>query len=162
MINYETKLKELSKMKVYNQRKEQQLSDMATAYLATEYKTLDESLKATRTIRKVLRSLAFTNDEINDYLIQHSYVNKDMIKKFYNLSLYGEDGEIKKDIEKVIAHHTDKTTTDIIIDAIKSRPQLLSALQRGVSKSGLTERYNISSPVLLQNFYAKHKDIIND
>ena len=161
---FNTEIKKAEKLSKYNSYKASKLlDDLATAYISTEFNGLDDSLIAVKTAKKAMRAQGIPQHIIDEYFIERSYLSKTQLRNFVNDSIYTEDESmrIKPVIELIPAFHTDKTITDIIIDELKSRPELLRALKKGVSKSGLTERYHVTSPVLLQNFYNKHKDIIN-
>lgn len=138
------------------------LDDMATAFIsAKEYGHLDESLKAVKSTRKLLLSQGYSRQEINDYFLQHSYISKTRIRKLRIESIDDtESNTIIADTRSALFNS--HTTTDRIINSLKARPELLSALQQGIDKRRLSDTFHISSPVLLQHFYAKYKDIIND
>ena len=100
---------------------------------------------------------------IDDFFIERSYLSKTRLRNILNDSIYtGDSVTIKPEIVNRPALHDDRTTTDIIIDGLKSRPQLLSALQRGLTQSTITEVYKVKNAQLLINFYNKHKDIIDN
>lgn len=155
-------LSKISKMKAYSKRKESLLSDLATAYISDKIGTLDESLIAVKSMRKALRATGYTEQQIDDYIIERSYITKADIRKMYNQSIYNDDMTIKSEVEILPAFHTDNNTTDLIIDELKSRPVLLSALQRGTSEAHLRQNLHIKNATLLINFYNKNKDIINE
>ena len=162
---FNEELKKAEKLRKYNSYKASKLlDDMATAYISTEFNGLDNSLVAVKTAKKAMRAQGIPQHIIDEYFIERSYLSKTQLRSFVNDSIYTEDNSmrIKTVVELIPAFYTNKTTTDIIIEELKSRPELLDALKRGIAKSGLTERYHVTSPVLLQNFYNKHKDIIND
>ena len=159
LVNEE--LEKLSKTKKYSLSKERKLSDIATAYISDEFKGVDESLKAVRKMRKALLMAGFSLQEIDDFLIERSYITKKQISNMFNQSIYNEDCSLIPVVE-CIPFHTDKTTTDIIIDELKTRPELLKALQNKVTASNLTRDYKVKNSTLLINFYRKHKDIITE
>ena len=160
------RIKEISK---YNQeRASVMLDDMGSAYLYAydNNEHLDKSLLTVRVSRKSLKAKGYAKDFINDYFIQRSYLSKTTLKSLSHESIFLSDESLNPMVERCLSKTTiamfdGRTTTDLIIDQLQGKPELLSALQRGISKSGLTERYGVSNPVLLQNFYNKHKDIIN-
>ena len=154
-------LNRLSKMARYTQNKERVLSDIATAYISDEFTGVDESLKAVRSMRKALRAKGFSLQEIDDFLIQYSYITKSQIRKTYNDSIYDNNNNLKYVVE-CIPFHTDSTTTDIIIDELKSRPALLKALHNNCTIRNLEITYNVKNAALLKNFYNKNKSIIED
>ena len=162
---FNAEIKKAEKLSKYNSYKASKLlDDVATAYISTEFNGLDNSLVAVKTAKKAMRAQGIPNHLIDEYFIERSYLSKTQLKSFVNDSIYTEDDstKLRPVVELIPAFHNDKTTTDIIIEELKSRPELLDALKRGVSKSGLTERYHVTSPVLLQNFYSKNKSIIDD
>ena len=159
--NFDKRLKEISELKTYSKTKQRALDDLATAYIQNDI-PLDDGLKQVNTIKKVLRVNGYTNQEIEDYLIERSYISKANIRKMYNQSIYNEDMSISSYVENIPAFHNDQCLTDIIIDELKSRPALLKALQKGASRESLAITYKINNSTLLQNFYEKYKDIIND
>ena len=154
-------LNRLSKMARYTQNKERILSDIATAYISDEFTGVDESLKAVRSMRKALRAKGFSLQEIDDFLIQYSYITKSQIRKTYNESIYDNNNNLKYVVE-CIPFHTDSTTTDIIIDELKTRPELLKALSKNCSVRNLEITYRVKNAKLLKNFYNKYENIIND
>lgn len=159
---FNTELKRIKEISAYNKsRAYSMLDDMATAYLSTDFNGLDKSLLAVKTTKKLLRSMGYSKSEIQDYLLEHSYITKTRIRKLRIESIYNEDCTIRKEVENVPMYAETSKPIDIIIDTLKSRPELLSALKRRVNKGTLSDYYHVTSPVLLQNFYDKHKDLFN-
>ena len=140
------------------------LDDLATAYISQPaHGHLDDSLQAVKNTRHALAREGYSTAEIDDYLIEHSYLSKTRIYKLRTLSIFIEDSNsLQPAIENRVACHSDATTTDLIIDRIKSNPVLWSALQRGTSAQYITQKLNIPNATLLKNFYEHHKDIIDD
>jgi hypothetical protein len=157
---FDKRLKEVSNMKTYSKRKQRALDDLATAYLQ-DGKPLDEGLHEVNKIKKSLRATGYSQQEIEDFLIERSYIGKTSLRKYYHESIYNEDYSLKKVVECVPAFHTDKNLTDLIIEEIKSRPKLLRSLKNNASKQYLSQKLNINQPALLKDFYAANKDIID-
>ena len=157
---FNKQLSKISSLKGYSKRKQISLDDMATAYIQHD-QPLDIALHNVRKVKKVLKMKGFTQSEIEDFMLEFSYISKTQITKLYSESLYEADGTIRLEIE-CIPFYTDYNTTDLIISELESRPALLKALKNGTTKQGLSANHHVTSPVLLQNFYNKHKDIIND
>ena len=156
---FNKRLEEISKMKIYSKRKQRALDDLATAYLQ-DGKPLDQGLHEVNKIKKSLRATGYNQQEIEDFLIERSYISKASLRKYFHESIYNEDYTIKKVVECIPAFYRDETTTDLIIEEIKSRPKLLNALKNDVSKQYLSQKLNINQPALLKDFYAANKDII--
>jgi hypothetical protein len=159
---FDSELKRIEKISKYNKdRSIGMLDDMATAYISSnEYGHLDTSLVVVRSTKKLLRSQGFSRDEVNDYMLENSYLSKTQIRKLRLQSL--DDVQYSKEIiDNRPLLHSERTTTDLIIDGLKSRPALLNALKRGVVKQNLTQNYNVANAQLLINFYEKHKSIID-
>ena len=156
---FDKRLKEVSNMKTYSKQKQRALDDLATAYLQ-DGKPLDQGLHEVNKIKKSLRATGYSQQEIEDFLIERSYISKTSLRKYYNESIYNEDCSIKKVVECIPAFHTNKSLTDLIIEEIKSRPKLLKALKNDTSKQYLSQKLNINQPSLLKDFYAANKDII--
>jgi len=156
--------KELNKIKTINKSKSYRLlDDLATSYISAyaDNKHLDESLLYVKLTRKYLTSKGFTVAEIDDYLLERSYISKVQLNRLKTESIYMNDSPaIARHIENIQDRLEKKKTTDIIIDHLKSKPELLRALKKGINKSNLNRKYNIENPVLLQKFYAEHKGII--
>ena len=156
---FDKRLEEISKMKIYSKQKQRALDDLATAYLQ-DGKPLDQGLYEVNKIKKSLRATGYSQQEIEDFLIERSYISKTSLRKYYHESIYNEDYSLKKVVECVPAFHTDKSLTDLIIEEIKSRPKLLRSLKNNASKQYLSQKLNINQPALLKDFYAANKDII--
>ena len=156
---FDKRLKEVSSMKTYSKRKQRALDDLATAYLQ-DGKTLDQGLHEVNKIKKALKATGYSTQQIEDFLIERSYISKASLRKYFHESIYNEDCSIKKAVECVPAFYRAESTTDLIIEEIKNRPKLLNALRKKVDKSYLSRDLNIMNPVLLQQFYNANKDII--
>ena len=156
--------KEIEKVKTVNKSKSfRLLDDLATSYISSyaDDKHLDESLLYVKLTRKYLTSKGFTLSEIDDYLLERSYISKTNLNRLKTESIYMNDSTaLAKHIENIQDRIQEKNCTDLIIDNLKTKPDLLEALKKGINKSNLNRKYNISNPVLLQNFYNKYKDII--
>ena len=162
---FDTEIKKAEKLSKYNMYKASKLlDDLGTAYISTEFNCLDNSLIAVKTAKKAMRAQGIPQHIIDEYFIERSYLSKTQLRSFVNDSIYTEDDSMKTKlvVELIPAFHTDKTTTDIIIDELKSRPVLLSALQRGVSAQFITQKLNVPNAIALKNFYKKNKSIIDD
>jgi hypothetical protein len=161
---FNKEIEKVEKLTKYNQIKASRLlDDMGTAYLSTEFNGLDKSLIAVKTAKKAMRAQGIPQHTIDDYFLERSYLSKSQLRNFCNDSIYtGESVRINPVIERIPAHFTEQTTTDLIISKLKDSPKLLSCLQRNVSKQYLSQKMDVSNPVLLQDFYNKHKNIIND
>jgi hypothetical protein len=162
--NFDLQLSKISNLKNAD-KKSQLLDDLSTAYISSyaDNKHLDESLLYVKMTRKYLRSQGFTNAEINDYLLERSYISKTDLRKLKTESIYLHDSvSIAPHIENKIERHNSRTTTDLLIAELKKRPELLSCLQRGVNESYIKRRFKMHNPTLLKNFYNKHKSIIDD
>ena len=159
---FDKELQKAEKLSKYNMsRASRLLDDMATAYLSDEFHGLDKSLVAIKTAKKAMRAQGIKQDIIDEYFLQRSYLSKTQLRQFVNDSIYTGDS-LRPEVENIVALHMSRTTTDLIIDGLHNRPELLSALQRGVQKATLVKTYGMHNPVLLQNFYNKHKDIIDN
>ena len=157
---FNKRLEEAQNMKTYSKQKQRALDDMATAYLQ-DGKPLDQGLFIVNSIKKALRANGYNQQEIEDYLIEYSYCSKARIRRLFNESIYNEDCSLKKVVECVPAFHTDKSTTDMIIDELKNRPKLLKALQKNSSEANIRQNYGIANSTLLINFYKANKNIID-
>ena len=160
---YDNELKRIEKISGYNKtRAYSMLDDMATAYISNkEYGHLDKSLIVTRTARKNLKAQGFSKAEIDDFLLQKSYLSKTTMRKICNDSIYNDDMSIKPIVENIPALYKEKQATDLLIDTLKSKPDLLKALKKGISQQALNKHYNIVNATALKDFYRKHKDIID-
>ena len=107
---FNKRLSEVQNMKSYSKTKQRALDDLATAYLQHNI-PLDEGLKEVNTIKKALRANGYSVQEIEDYLIEYSYISKTQIRRLFHQSIYNEDLTIKSHIEVIPAHYTDKTVT---------------------------------------------------
>lgn len=159
---FNTELNKVQAIKSYNKTKQRLLDDMATAYISNSFNGLDESLIAVKSIRKALRANGYTAQQIDDFLVEYSYITKSQIRRYYNQSIYNEDCSIKSNVAQVVANHSDRTTTDLIIDELQKRPALLKALQKGMRADQIQRDFKINNTTLLKNFYEQHKDIINN
>lgn len=161
---FDEEISKAEKIAKYNKtRSAKLLDDMATAYLSTEFNGLDKSLIAVKTAKKALRAQGYSQTDIEDYMLQRSYLSKTNLRHLCNESIYtGDDNILKPVIEMRVASHTDFNTTDLIIDRLKSQPLLLSALQRGDSRQKMDYNFKLENTTLLINFYNKNKEIIND
>jgi hypothetical protein len=161
---FDSELKRIKKISVYDtDRACRMLDDMATAYISvSEYGHLDTALTAVKVAKKAMRAQGLTQDLIDDYFLQRSYLSKTQLREFKNSSIYTDNGDIDKSITNKIALFTSQTSTDLIIDGLKARPELLSALRRGVSAQYITQKLDVSNSILLIKFYKKHKDIIDN
>ena len=162
MTIFDEQLQKAQEIAKYNKlRSSQLLDDLSTAYISNEFDTLDKSYYAVKSIRKSLRSQGYTLAEINDYLLEYSYITKTQINKLRNQSIYMHDSmTITPHIENIADRETKQKATDIIIDTLKSKPKLLSALKRGVSAQYITQKLHVNNSTMLIDFYNKHKEII--
>ena len=158
---FNNELSKIKNMKTYSKVKQRALDDLATAYISNSYNGLDESLIAVKTLKKALRANGYSVQEIEDYLIERSYITKANIRKMYNQSIYNEDLTVKYEVECVPVFHTDKSTTDIIIEELQKRPALLKALEENKSRDTIAHTFKINNTTLLKNFYEANKSIIN-
>ena len=160
---FEEQIKKAEKLAGYNKQKAcRLLDDLATAYISQDFNTLDKSYYAVKSIRKTLSSMGYTLAEIDDYLLQFSYITNTQIRKLRTQSIYMNDSmSIVPHIENIKDKEQKRIETDLIIDTLKSKPKLLQALQKGLNKSTLLRTYDIHNPTLLQDFYNKHKSIID-
>jgi hypothetical protein len=161
---FDSELQRIKKISAYDtERACRMLDDMATAYISvSEYGHLDTALTAVKVAKKAMRAQGLTQDLIDDYFLQRSYLSKTQLRDFKNQSIYTDTGDIAKTITSKIALFTDRTTTDLIIDRLQSQPELLSALKRGVSAQYITQKLDVPNSTLLINFYKKHKSIIDN
>ena len=158
---FDNKLSKIQNMKKYSLNKERMLSDMATAYISDSFNGLDESLKAVHSMRRALSAAGYTLQEIDDFLIERSYITKSQINKMFNQSIYNDDNSLIASVECVPAFHTDKSTTDIIIEELERRPALIKALEKGMRVDQIQRDFKVNNSTVLKNFYNAHKDIIN-
>lgn len=163
---FNSELKRVEKINKYNkQRASRMLDDMATAYISgVEHSGLDKSLTAVRTAKKALRMQGFSQDFIDDFFLQTSYLSKKKFKQIRNELLTdtiysGQNGALNPVIENLQAREQGQNTTDLLIETLKSRPELISALERGVKRSGIKQTYKINAPEALIKFYNQHKEL---
>ena len=156
---FNKRLEEISKIKEYSKWKQRALDDLATVFIQRD-KSLDQGIHEVNKLKKALRATGYNSQQIEDYLIEYSYITKKSIRKYYHESIYNEDYTIKKVVECIPAFHTEKSLTDLIIEEIKNRPKLLNALKNKASKQYLSQKLFINQPALLQDFYNANKDII--
>jgi len=161
---FNAELQKAEKLSKYNMSKASRLlDDMATAYLSTDFDGLDKSLVAVKTAKKAMRAQGIRQDIIDDFFLQRSYLSKTTLRSLVNDSIYmGDTVIVIPTIENRIASHNDKTTTDLIIDFVQSRPDLLSCLQRGTAREVIAKKFQLSNTTLLINFYNRHKEIIDN
>lgn len=159
---FNKEIEKAKKLSGYNkQRASRLLDDMATAYLSTEFDGLDKSLIAVKTAKKAMRAQGIKQDIIDDYFLQRSYLSKTTLRSLVNESIYtGDSITVNPIIENRVASHSDKTTTDLIIDELHNRPALLNALRKNIHIRNLERTYNVKNAQLLKNFYNKYHDII--
>jgi len=159
--NFDKQLSKLEKMK--SEKRFRLLDDMSTAFISSyaSNEHLDKSLLYVKLTRKALLSKGFTLAEIDDYLLERSYISKRQINRLRTESIYMNDNmSITPHIENKADREQEKNVNDLIIDKLQSAPVLLSALKRGVSEAHLRQNLKIKNATLLKNFYEKHKDII--
>ena len=156
---FDKRLEEISKMKTYSKQKQRALDDLATAYLQ-DGKPLDQGLFIVNSIKKALRANGYNQQEIEDYLIEFSYISKTQIRNLFHQSIYNEDCSVKKVVECIPSFHTEKSLTDLIIEEIQNRPALLKALRKNKAATHITRDHQVHNATLLKNFYDKHKNII--
>lgn len=156
---FDKRLEEISKIKEYSKRKQRALDDLATAYLQ-DGKPLDEGLHEVNKIKKSLRATGYTAQEIEDFLIERSYISKTSLRKYFHESIYNEDYSIKTVVECIPAFYSEKSLTDLIINEIQKRPKLLRALKNNASKQYISQKLCIDQPTLIKDFYNANKDII--
>lgn len=160
---FNEQIKKAEKLSHYNKsRASRLLDDLATAYISQDFNTLDKSFYAVKSARKSLSSAGYTLAEIDDYLLQYSYITKTQINKLRNQSIYLNDSiSIAPHIENIQDKETKIKETDLIIDTLKSNKKLLRALQKNTRQDHISEKFKISNPVLLKQFYEQHKSIID-
>lgn len=160
---FNEQLEKARKISGYNKiRSSRILDDLATAYISNQFDGLDSSYYAVKSIRKSLLSQGFTVSEIDDYLLEYSYITKTQINKLRNQSIYMNDGiSIVPEIENIKDRELKRINTDLIIDTLKSKPALLSALQKNISQQALNKYYNIKNATALKEFYNNNKEIID-
>jgi len=150
--------------KRYNKKISSRLfDDLATAYISQPaHGHLDNSLQAVKNTRHALAREGYSVAEIDDYLLENSYLSKTQIRKLRTQSIFIEEsGSLNPAIENRIANHSDQTTTDLIIDELKARPELLKCISNGMRADNIQRKFpTVTNTTLLINFYNKHKDII--
>lgn len=160
---FDTEIKKAEKLSKYNSYKASKLlDDLGTAYISTEFNGLDKSLIAVKTAKKALRAQGIPAHIVNEYFIERSYLSKSQLRSFVNDSIYTEDNEINPIVECIPSFHRDENTTDLIIAELRSRPELLKAIQRGVLPNNIQRDFKVKNPTLIINFYNKNKSIIDD
>lgn len=159
---FNAELEKIKEISVYNKSKAySMLDDMATAYLSSEFDGLDKSLLAVKATRKYLIAKGFTRAEINDYLLQRSYISKTSLRKLRLESIYNEDFSIRYEVENTQAYNETAKPVDIIIDTLKSRPELLACLKHGMKRDTLSKKFNIPNTTMLINFYKEHEQLFD-
>lgn len=164
-LNFNSELDRIKEIQSYNvERASKMLDDLSTAYIsASEHGGLDKSLIAVRTFKKLLRSHGFTIADINDFLIEKSYISKRRIRDLKTESIFQSDSQsIRPEIMAIKTEYTpdNNNTVDLIISELKSKPVLLEALKKNCSIQYLSHDLNISQPTALKKFYEQYKDII--
>ena len=161
---FDEEISKAEKIAKYNKtRSAKLLDDMATAYLSTEFNGLDKSLIAVKTAKKALRAQGYSQADIEDYMLQRSYLSKTNLRHLCNDSIYtGDDNMLNPVIELRVASHSDRCTTDLIIDELQTRPALIRALKKDCTVRNLEITYKVNNAQLLKNFYSKNKEIIDD
>lgn len=163
---FDAELNRIKEIQSYNvERASTMLDDMATAYIsASDHGGLDKALAAVRTFKKLLRSHGHTTADINDFLIEKSYISKRRIRELKTESIFygGDSVTIKEEIMDIKTDYTpdNNNTVDLIISELKSKPVLLEALKKNCSIQYLSYDLNISQPTALKKFYEQYKDII--
>lgn len=161
---FNTEIEKIKAIKTYSKRKEILIDDIASGYLsayADKDCTLDQGLIRIKTMRKMLRAKGYTPDQVNDFIIERAYISKADIRKIFNESIYNFDDTIRNDIETIPAHFSGQCTTDLIIDELKTRPELLQALENKKDLSNMQKKFKVNNISMLQKFYDANKDIIN-
>ena len=158
---FDQEMEKVKSITKYSKLKESLLSDMGTAYISNQFEGLDKSLIAVKSMRKALRAMGYSLREVEEYLLEHSYLTQTRIRKMFNESIYNEDCSIKTVVE-CVPFHTEQSTTDLIIEELKSRPALLKALKNGSSRQSIEQNHKVHNGTLLKSFYAKYADIIDD
>ena len=159
---FNNELSKIKNMKTYSKVKQRALDDLATAYISNSYNSLDESLIAVKSMRKALKASGYSTQQIEDFLIQFSYITKSHIRKVYNQSIYNDDNSLIPPVAMMPAMHTDSTTTDLIIEELKNRPALLKALKENKSRDTIAHTFKINNTTLLKKFYDANKSIIEE
>lgn len=161
---FNTEIEKIKAIKTYSKRKQILIDDMASGFLAAYADndcSLDQGLIRIKTMRKMLRAKGYTPDQVNDFIIERAYISKADIRKIFNESIYNFDDTIRKEIETIPAHFSGQCTTDLIIDELKRRPELLQALENRKDLSNMQKKFKVNNISMLQKFYDANKDIIN-
>lgn len=160
---FNSELEKAEKLSKYNIHKASKLlDDLATAYISTEFNGLDKSLIAVKTAKKALRAQGIPAHIVDEFFIERSYLSKSQLRNFVSDSIYTEENNINPVIECIPSFHRDENTTDLIIAELKSRPELLKAIQRGVLPNNIQRDFKVNNPTLIINFYNNNKSIIDD
>jgi len=160
---FDDELNRIKDIQAYNtERASGMLDDLASAYIsASEFNGLDNSLIAIRTGKKALRAVGHSKAIVNDYFIERSYLSKTRLKSFKNDSIYTDSGLIRHDIESIKDRESSLPVNDLIIEELKSRPALLTALKNGYSRQYINQAFKIDKSIALKNFYNQYKNIID-
>ena len=163
--NFDSELNRIKDISTRDQvRASKMLDDMGTAFISVEaYGHLDASLTSVRVAKKFLRAKGIKQDVIDDHFLEKSYLSKKRLRLIKDDSIYMNDTPmIKPMVESIPALFTEQTTMDLIIDTLKSKPLLLSALQRGMSSNNLQRDFHVLNPTTIINFYDKYKTLIDN
>jgi hypothetical protein len=135
------------------------LDDLGTAFISSvEHGSLDKSLNAVKSTRHTLAREGYSQAEIDDYLLEHSYLSKTRISKLRTQSIFIDESV---NIIPIIDNRGTKfNMTDRLIDTIQSKPDLLKALSKGMRADNIQRKFKISHTTQLINFYNANKDII--
>ena len=162
---FNREIEKIKAIKTYSKRKQVLLDDMASGFLtayAEHECSLDKGLIRIKSTRKALMAIGnYSIDQINDFIIEQSYISKSTLRKMFHQSIYNYDDTIRNDVETIPAHFSGKCTTDLIIDELKNRPALLNDLKNGMCADNIQRKHKINNTTLLKNFYEANKDIIN-
>ena len=161
---FNSEIEKIKAIKTFSKRKQILIDDLASGYLsayADNECSLDQGLIRIKTMRKMLRAKGYSSDQVNDFIIERAYISKADIRKIFNESIYNFDDSIRTDVETIPAHFNGQCTTDLIIDELKARPELLKALDNKMDLSNMQKKFRITNVSLLQQFYNANKDIIN-
>lgn len=162
---FNNEIEKIKEIKTYSKRKQVLCDDMASAFLtayADNECSLDQGLIRIKSTRKALMAIgSYSIDQINDFIVEQSYISKSTLRKMFNQSIYNDDDTIRNDIETIPAHFSGQCTTDLIIDELKNRPALLNDLKNGMRADNIQRKHKINNTTLLKNFYDANKDIIN-
>jgi hypothetical protein len=159
-INNEiNKVTEINK---YNkQRASKLMDDIATAYLMEDEAGEDTALIKVKGCKKSMRANGVPQHIIEEAMLYRP-LSKVRVRDIQLDSIYQGDGvTVHPIVERQPALYDTHTTTDILIDGLKSRPELLSALQRGVRPEHIQHKFHTPHTTLLVNFYSKHREIID-